>query len=100
LTLRSLQRRNHLELLQERLNLFGLLALNSTYNYVFPTLVASAGLIEHAIGLAYAGSIAQKNLEFRSPASVFFGLDLFQEPLGTRSREFGYAHCGRLPVTV
>jgi hypothetical protein len=59
-----------------------------------------SGFIQHAIRLAYAGSIAQKNLEFRSPALVFLGLHLLEESLWTGSREFGYAHCGSLPVTV
>jgi hypothetical protein len=86
--------------LQERLNLIGLLALNSAYDYVFTALMPPPGFIEHSIRLANARSIAQKNLELRSPALVFLGLHLLEESLGTWSREFGYAHRGRLPVTV
>jgi hypothetical protein len=66
-----------------------LLALNSTYNHVFTTLVPPPGFIEHAIRLAYARSIAENNLEFRAPPLAFLGLHLLQEPFGTRSREFG-----------
>jgi hypothetical protein len=96
----SLNRRNQLQFPQKCLNVLGLLALNATDDNVFPALKPPSGFVEHAIRLAYAGSIAQKNLEFRAPPLVLLRLHLLEEPLGTWSRELGYAHCVRVPATV
>jgi hypothetical protein len=66
------------------LNVFGLLPLNGAHDHVLPSIVAPPGFIQHAIGLAHARRVAQKNLEFRAPTLVLFRLHLLEETLGTR----------------
>jgi hypothetical protein len=75
------------------LHFLGLLSLNGTHHNVFATLVPTPGFIEHAIGFAYAGGVAQKNLEFRAPSLALLGLHLLEESFGTRPGKFGHAHC-------
>jgi hypothetical protein len=79
----SLKLRNHFQSLQERLNVFGLLSLNSPYDDIFPALSPPPGFVQHAIGLPDAWRIAEKNLEFRTPALTLLGLYLFEEPFWT-----------------
>jgi hypothetical protein len=74
--------------------------LNGAHDNVFATLVPTPGFVKHAIGLAYARRVAQKNLEFRAPTLVFFGLHLLEEALGTRFWQFGDTHSMNRPTTV
>ena len=93
LALGSLEWRNLLQFAQDRLHFLGLLSLNGTHDNVLSTLVPTPGFIKHAIGFAYSGGVAQKNLEFRAPALALLRLYLLEEAFGTRPRKFGYAHC-------
>ena len=93
LALGSLEWRNRLQFPQDCLHFHRLLSLNGTHDNVLSTLVPPSGFIEHAIGFAYTGSVAQKNLEFCAPALALLGLDLLEESFGTRPGKFGYAHC-------
>ena len=85
-------RRDHLQFPEKCLDVLRLLSLNGTHDDVFPSLLPTPRFIQHAIGLAYTGRVAKKNLEFRTPLLAFLRLHLLEEPLGTRSGEFGYAH--------
>jgi hypothetical protein len=100
LPVRRPEHRNQFQFLYERVNILGLLGLNGGDNNVFTALVPPTGLIEHAIGLANAWSVSKKNLKSRTPTLVLFRLCLSEEPFGTRSRKFGYAHCVDVPATV
>ena len=93
LALGSLKWRNRLQFPQDCLNFLGLLSLNGADDNIFSALVPPSGFIEHAIGFAYAWSVAQKNLEFRTPPLALLRLDLLEETFGTRPGKFGYAHC-------
>jgi hypothetical protein len=83
LTVGCLELRNHFQFLQERLDVFGLLSLNSSNDNVFAALSPPPGFVQHAIGLPDARRIAEKNLEFRTPALALLGLYLFEEPFWT-----------------
>jgi hypothetical protein len=78
------QWRNQFQPAEDSLNILRLLALNGTDDDVFTTLVPTASLVEHAIGLAHAGRVAQKNLKSRTPELILLGLHLLEESLGTR----------------
>jgi hypothetical protein len=58
--------------------------LHANSHLVFSPLVPAPGFIEHAIGFAYAGRVAQKNFEFRTPALALLRLYLLEEAFGTR----------------
>jgi hypothetical protein len=66
--------------------------LHRAHDDILSALVPAPGFIEHAIGFAYAGGVAQKNLEFCAPALALLSLDLLEESFGTRPGKFGYAH--------
>ena len=51
------------------------MALDDADYNIFAALVAANGFAEHAVGLAYAGSIAQKHLE---QAALLFKGDVLQ----------------------
>jgi hypothetical protein len=92
--------RDQLQFLYERLKILGLLGLRRGDDDVFTAFVAAPGLIQHAIGLAYARRVTQKYLKTRTPALVLFRLCLQKKPFGTRSREFGNTHSDNLLATV
>jgi hypothetical protein len=78
----------------------GLLALNGAHDHVFSALMPPPSFIEHTMGLAYAGRVAKKYLEFRAPPLALLRLHLLEEPLRTGPWEFRDSHCVNLSGIV
>lgn len=79
-----LDRRDHFETRQHALDIGFVGGLHQADHHILAALFAAAAFVEHAVSLAYARGITQKDFETAAPLAPFGVLDAAQEFLGTR----------------
>ena len=69
------------------------MGLNVAYHYVHPAVEQVVGFLEHGVGLANTGAVAEKDFQLAFVLFWFFRTDLFEQRIGVWA-QFVFGHSG------